>query len=688
LYTIKLYKNGQFELFKSKKPEFIIGRAADCDIVFTSDVISRQHLKVVLTDKEIMIIDLKSANGTYKNGQKIESQVPHSIKITDKIRLGNMKEEIALEMVAEPAKIEEKSSGIEVEKAPDKQNMPAQTTPLPPKSPPSPRAPVMPISVSQSHVISLQEVSKKAEEIITAAKKKAREILTTAEEDAAKSTERSIANAESIIRDAKEQALQTSLNADETSKLLVQKAKSDAEKIIESAQQQSRQMINKAIAEVDQVIKEAQRKGESQIKTKLLEIESQKIKLKQDWIEEEKKLRNNFSQKKEEDLNELKNHLFSEREKIRQEVDEKRNAFAEELIKKQEILKNEEDLSKKRLEKIENEIELLVKKENQLKNDYAQKSLQLKIQHDEEKSRAELLLSDLKKKYDEEIEIYKKKEMERINHLLKVEQDSFEEKNRMQALQMRFTIKKLVAGIIDSEFGKYVEKEQLSLALEKVSNQIDKMADNVQNLKKEQEHKVVLETEKNVQMRSSKVTTFVGLAVSIVLIAVFTFWEPIYDSIRNNETYSKYVFNKMQADSVYVPIQSKDWKETYFERVLYLKDYVDFKTNQLYMDKWTQHLTNVENARLLKLSEDDMIRFLAREVNLINQLAALQNTIDARQLQIGLAKLKSAEDEAYVDFEKILKSKENFQKVMDWEKQFVTEHMSRLQQQRLPSDSK
>lgn len=58
------------------KPETIMGRHPDCDIVLDAGAVSRQHAKVVQRDGEYLLEDLKSRNGTFLNGRLIGQATP------------------------------------------------------------------------------------------------------------------------------------------------------------------------------------------------------------------------------------------------------------------------------------------------------------------------------------------------------------------------------------------------------------------------------------------------------------------------------------------------------------------------------------------------------------------------------------------------------------------------------------
>lgn len=64
----------------------ILGRSPDCDVVLRDEGVSRHHAKVKLeNNNRLSIIDLKSSNGTYVRGEKIEQAV---LEVGDKVLFG------------------------------------------------------------------------------------------------------------------------------------------------------------------------------------------------------------------------------------------------------------------------------------------------------------------------------------------------------------------------------------------------------------------------------------------------------------------------------------------------------------------------------------------------------------------------------------------------------------------------
>jgi pSer/pThr/pTyr-binding forkhead associated (FHA) protein len=61
-----------------------IGRAPECDVSIPSEEISRRHAQVKPTQDGLMVEDLGSANGTFINGQRVQSGL---LKAGDELRL-------------------------------------------------------------------------------------------------------------------------------------------------------------------------------------------------------------------------------------------------------------------------------------------------------------------------------------------------------------------------------------------------------------------------------------------------------------------------------------------------------------------------------------------------------------------------------------------------------------------------
>lgn len=66
------YQGGEFPLVEGT--EYFVGRSSDCALVLVEDMISRQHAKFVVEHGEVTLVDLGSTNGSFVNGERVNSQ--------------------------------------------------------------------------------------------------------------------------------------------------------------------------------------------------------------------------------------------------------------------------------------------------------------------------------------------------------------------------------------------------------------------------------------------------------------------------------------------------------------------------------------------------------------------------------------------------------------------------------------
>lgn len=81
------------QVFPLKSGKTLIGRAPHCDFKLTSSGISKEHLEIQVIQDKIAISDLKSANGTFVNGIKIQNAI---VRLGDKLLLNDIVLEIIM----------------------------------------------------------------------------------------------------------------------------------------------------------------------------------------------------------------------------------------------------------------------------------------------------------------------------------------------------------------------------------------------------------------------------------------------------------------------------------------------------------------------------------------------------------------------------------------------------------------
>jgi pilus assembly protein CpaF len=80
-------KGGATQRLDFDSEEITIGRVDENDICLPKGNISKKHTKIVVKDGKIIVLDLKSTNGTYVNGKKLAG--PQVITPTDKVYIGD-----------------------------------------------------------------------------------------------------------------------------------------------------------------------------------------------------------------------------------------------------------------------------------------------------------------------------------------------------------------------------------------------------------------------------------------------------------------------------------------------------------------------------------------------------------------------------------------------------------------------
>ncbi len=77
--------SGAPQRFEFQKPEVVLGKHADCDVVLTSPKVSRRHARLLEKNGGLYVEDLKSTNGTFVNDESVSGE--RALAPGDRIRL-------------------------------------------------------------------------------------------------------------------------------------------------------------------------------------------------------------------------------------------------------------------------------------------------------------------------------------------------------------------------------------------------------------------------------------------------------------------------------------------------------------------------------------------------------------------------------------------------------------------------
>ncbi len=81
-----------------KDEKFLIGRSDSCQLRPKSESISRKHCAIVQKEGRVLLVDLKSRNGTFVNDKQLVPEKAKILKTGDKIRCGQLVFEITIEV--------------------------------------------------------------------------------------------------------------------------------------------------------------------------------------------------------------------------------------------------------------------------------------------------------------------------------------------------------------------------------------------------------------------------------------------------------------------------------------------------------------------------------------------------------------------------------------------------------------
>ena len=81
-----------------KDEKFLIGRGESCQLRPKSESISRKHCAIVQKDGRLLLVDLKSRNGTFINEKQVSPDKAKVLKNGDRLRCGQLEFEVLLEV--------------------------------------------------------------------------------------------------------------------------------------------------------------------------------------------------------------------------------------------------------------------------------------------------------------------------------------------------------------------------------------------------------------------------------------------------------------------------------------------------------------------------------------------------------------------------------------------------------------
>lgn len=154
----------------------------------------------------------------------------------------------------------------------------------------------------------------------------------------------------------------------------------------------------------------------------------------------------------------------------------------------------------------------------------------------------------------------------------------------------------------------------------------------------------------------------------------------------DSDTAANHYAKKLQDEKLartFKPQQNEEYKDTYLKNVLYTAGYAENKLNDANQEKWARDLMEFLHDEL-KVDEDSVVKLVAVESTLIEQLNNMMKDVDSKYLDVELEKARKVEDDVLTTMNQILKDEEKYEKFREFSKQYYL----REYQGRMPANSK
>jgi len=689
-------------------PVFVLGRSADSAIPLLSSSISRQHVQIEVTQEGVYLTDMNSNNGTTVDDTKVPSGRKVKLKSTNQVRLGAYPETFSFSIIPTPAELKNAEQArkdlmtlvgqmrAEVENE-AKAKLDHELERLKSRSQAEYKK-LMAQAEAEIHdqrrkidsenVLVISKAKDQAAGIVRQANDEARLIqdMALAEEvrrkveiqDRVDELENSLRQELSQKKSKAEEDLKAELA--QITAVSNEKAKRLAEQMINEAREKAKEIIKNGEEHLNQVLKTKEREHAVQ-----LQQESERLlaNTKGECIVEQERIVASYQKTIEALTTQLKQieGILTQTNSTNKDLEEQIGLKKADLARTEAVLlATRRDLAS--LQYALAEARGVIKESEEVRSARDKAKHELDQFTREYNEKVHSIESDLQTKKDaahNEVETLKaalrdrlaKEELagiEKIKLRIEQEENRYNETLRLRGSEIALEIATSLRNI---EPLRDIPIETFRRAAEEVlttfTSSLQPVTPNAS---------VDSEKDKTIQIRNRRLA--VG-AMAVAVTVAFVFFEPLVDYLReaSGNSLADYLVAKRTAESIYAPAQNDDWRESYVGNVLYLRNYVVAKNDSAYQNQWTLRLNDVDFLRSLKLNEDDIIKFQAKESALIEELEELKAGIDARFLDQGLAAMNQSELAAIKEMTTLVGGEENFATLRGLERDFTTQYLRR-----------
>jgi len=534
------------------------------------------------------------------------------------------------------------------------------------------------VDYAEEYKKQLDETQKKSAEIVKQAEEKAEKLMQQARDMNDKFREKTRKEQEELLEKARLHNAESMANAQKEATTILESAKVSAEKdaaiSIEYVKNEIKRMKQDAKEEIKAKKKEhsAFFKESEQLQKDLEKLRLEKSTLIDSIHEKEQELKRLIEEKTFE-LDKLTEEKASELKRMTEEKTSELNALTRERTDElnariRETTLELDKLIKEKTSELkalthENERQSDLNKQLEKLNDEIKQLDVRKVQMQEEGARNESRVADLHKQRIEELDkacAAKEKQLENAI-----------------ALKARSITQKVERTILKDIAEKWPESKK---HLSEISR---KITDDLMGILVEDNFDKTAKIEKSVGLKFFHTRAFRWGAV-VGLVAVFgALYQNSKEEVTTQQQFTEKLIEKQKEDARFKPQMNEEYRNTYTDNIVFNLNYLNLKMDEKIQNQWALNLNDFF-LKKLRLSEEDMVRFIGLESAMIKRLVTLRDAIDARSLEEGMQRMRDAEKEDTEGIMRILQTEKNYQKLRDHERQFLVD-MRAQPEQRTPA---
>jgi hypothetical protein len=548
------------------------------------------------------------------------------------------------------------------------------------------------------------EIHEKSLQARSSSEKMAEQLVNESRDRIAKEEADCTEKVASLLRQAQVKLLESSKESYNKSEEIIQVARTEAHEMRTQSQSDANQIRKKALDQAEDILKQARTNADEQIQSinaeqlkrlkheeqeALKKIESLAAKQQEDVLLHYQEKFNAFNNQLT-DLENSKNAIVTKNTSLQEEI-EKRTAQLDKLDQNMQAKTSEHEKLIKNLTHAESilqsaeaaklEIEKLAKESRAIEFQIEfQKKAAVDVQGElaaAHKTKQEDLLiqhQTSKKNLEQELNQQRLKALDDIKKKIEEEEKHIKEVRKQQASEIASGVESRMAAKLKS----YVKDPT---ALGKLSQDIfatvrETLMNDETNLKPITAH---LEESKagKVEVRKKRYKILAASASAVCVLVMGMNREQIMSFIRlqDKNSAAQQMINQRHIQSIYDPAQTPEFRDTYMDNVLYMKNYYPVVSSSDFQQKWTLRLNDLNLIKELKINEDQMVKFIAAESSLVSQLYQLRQSIDAVYLSEGLERMRKLEEQEKPRLLELLKTEQSLARIHQLEKQFLADYM-------------